>query len=349
MHDFTVGNLSPKQQRLSRFGSAAQVSLPITNRGEQRTKFALEAADPAGVCHFEFRLPGQADLARQAEVWLSPGETTEVAVRVTPPPLPVITLAPPTHHFTVTVTNLTGRHAARSLLGQIKTTPVIGPGPVTFIITCIICLLATAMYLAQTAILPLPDPTLVKRDKATPQAGAIDEATVLREIEALSPAEDDDSPVAAEMSLEEIFQEIGPQYDLDWRLLAEVAYQESRMDPLAVGRDSDLGLMQIIPSTWTAWAPKVGVTDPFDPYSNVLVGAAYLAHNRDYARSRGYTEAYWMLIGYNWGPNNLRRVFDEGGDVGQVPARRYRYALDILQAKAMGLERWRNVPLADAD
>ena len=140
------------------------------------------------------------------------------------------------------------------------------------------------------------------------------------------------------MSYEEIFKEIAPQYGLDWRLLAEIAYQESRMDRFALGKDNDMGLMQIIPSTWSEWAPKVGVSDPYDPYSNVLVAAAYLAYIRDYARSRGYTEEYWMLVGYNWGPNNLSELFDYKQV--QIPDRQDRYATDILRAVSAGSARW---------
>ena len=134
------------------------------------------------------------------------------------------------------------------------------------------------------------------------------------------------------LTYEEMFQEIAGRYGLDWRLLAEVAYQESRLNPLALGKDNDMGLMQIIPSTWNEWAPKVGVTDPFDPYSNVLVGAAYLAYVREFAMVRGHPEPQWMLIGYNWGPDNLAKLFAANGNWAQVPARTRNYTLKILQS-----------------
>jgi soluble lytic murein transglycosylase-like protein len=138
--------------------------------------------------------------------------------------------------------------------------------------------------------------------------------------------------VEAEMTYEEMFREIAPQYGLDWHLLAQVAYQESRFNPRAVGKDDDTGLMQIIPSTWNEWAPKVGVSDPFDPYSNVHVAAAYLAFLRKYFTEMGYPEDRWMLVAYNWGPDNLRRLLEDGGGWEQVPEKRRRYALRILRA-----------------
>jgi soluble lytic murein transglycosylase-like protein len=135
-----------------------------------------------------------------------------------------------------------------------------------------------------------------------------------------------------EITYEEMFREIAPQYGLDWRMLARQAYQESRLDPLAVGRDHDTGLMQIVPSTWREWAPQVGVTDPFDPYSNVLVAAAYLAFLRGYFSEMGYPEDRWMLVAYNWGPHNLRRLLEQGGGWEQVPPKRQNYALAVLEA-----------------
>lgn len=141
----------------------------------------------------------------------------------------------------------------------------------------------------------------------------------------------------ASMTYEEMFREIALQYKLDWRLLAGLAYQESRLNPWAIGRDNDLGLMQILPSTWNEWAPQVGVTDPFDPYSNVLVAAAYLAYLREYCQTRGYPETQWMLIGYNWGPANLRQLFERNGRWAQVPEKQRRYAVNILQTASPGL------------
>lgn len=148
-------------------------------------------------------------------------------------------------------------------------------------------------------------------------------------------------PVPAALPYEAMFQEIAFKHNLDWRLLAELAYQESRLNPWAIGRDNDMGLMQVIPSTWEVWGPKVGVSDPFDPYSNVQVGAAFLAYMRDYCQGYGYTDPQWMLVGYNWGPENLRRLFVQQGDWAQVPPTQRRYALEILEATYNKSERWR--------
>jgi soluble lytic murein transglycosylase-like protein len=128
----------------------------------------------------------------------------------------------------------------------------------------------------------------------------------------------------------QMFQEIALQYDLDWRLLAAQAYQESGFDPLALGNDGDMGLMQVLPSTWREWAPKVGAQDPFDAYNNTLVAAAYLDHVRGLMGQRGKPQAQWMLVAYNWGPDKLGTFLDEGRVWDDLPPERARYATDIM-------------------
>jgi len=139
--------------------------------------------------------------------------------------------------------------------------------------------------------------------------------------------------VRSQITYEAMFREVGQRYGLDWRILACQAYYESEFDPLAVGINHDAGLMQILPATWKEWAPQVGVTDPHDPYSNVLVAAAYLAFLRDYFAEKGYSDERWMLVAYNWGPYNLQQFLEDGGQWTSVPKVQRRYALNILQAK----------------
>jgi soluble lytic murein transglycosylase-like protein len=145
------------------------------------------------------------------------------------------------------------------------------------------------------------------------------------------------------ITYEAMFREIGARYGLDWRLLARLAYRESRLNHLAVGTNKEQGLMQIMPSTWAEWAPKVGVSDPFDPYSNVLVAASYLIFLRDYLNGKGYSGDYWMLVAYNWGPENLRQLLDKGGRWNQVPSERRQYAEDILQSVTQNPPGWEDI------
>ncbi len=133
------------------------------------------------------------------------------------------------------------------------------------------------------------------------------------------------------MDIEDIFAAVAAEYRLDKHQLAEQGWRESRWDPLAVGQANDMGIMQLVPATWNEWAPKVGVYDPFDPESNVRVAAAYLTHLRVFLaeklRLRG---DHWLLVAYNWGLDNVRRLVEGGQGWEQVPAARQDYALGIL-------------------
>jgi len=150
-------------------------------------------------------------------------------------------------------------------------------------------------------------------------------------------------PVRGEITYETMFREVGQQYGLDWRILACQAYYESEFNPLAVGVNRDAGLMQIIPVTWNEWAPQVGVTDPHDPYSNVLVAAAYLAFLRDHFAERGYTGEHWMLVAYNWGPYNLQQHLENGGQWTGIPRQSRDYALNVLRSASEGPPGWETV------
>lgn len=134
------------------------------------------------------------------------------------------------------------------------------------------------------------------------------------------------------MAFEEIFRKVAEQYQLDWRLMVEQCFRESRFDPLAVGAASDMGLMQIVPATWDQWAPKLGLFDPFDPESNITLAGAYLAWIREQLAKVGRVEPYWMLVAYNWGIGNVLRLLQSGGGWQDVPEIRRDYATGIILA-----------------
>lgn len=64
-----------------------------------------------------------------------------------------------------------------------------------------------------------------------------------------------------------------------------------------VSRAGAMGLMQLMPGTWTAMQTALGLgSDPFDPHDNILAGAAYLRLMYD---RFGYPG---MFAAYNAGP-----------------------------------------------
>jgi membrane-bound lytic murein transglycosylase F len=142
------------------------------------------------------------------------------------------------------------------------------------------------------------------------------------------------NPRAAGLTYGQMFREMGTRYDLDWRLLAAQAYVESGFDSVALSNQGAMGLMQIHPITWREWAPQVGVSDPFDSYSNVLVAAAYLDHLRTLLSGRGQSRVEWMLVAYNWGPDNVLDYLAEGGTWETLDEDLRQYALEVLRIAA---------------
>ena len=130
----------------------------------------------------------------------------------------------------------------------------------------------------------------------------------------------------------DLFRSVGEQAGIDWRLLAALAYRESRMDPVALGQDGDMGLMQILPSTWDEFAPQVEATSPFNPVENAQVAGVYLAYLQDFLIGLGTNDLRWVLVAYNWGPGRVRHLLAGGGKWEDVPAPQQRYVTDILYA-----------------
>ena len=149
--------------------------------------------------------------------------------------------------------------------------------------------------------------------------------------EATGPVVTDASAPADSMTYAQMFQTVGAEYDLDWRMLAAQAYVESGFDALALSNAGAMGLMQVLPGTWREWAPKASVSDPFDSYSNVQVAAIYLDYLRSQLAQRGYIEKEWMLVAYHWGIDRLNSFLTEGSSWQDLPEARRRYAEDILR------------------
>jgi hypothetical protein len=138
-------------------------------------------------------------------------------------------------------------------------------------------------------------------------------------------------PASNSMTYAQMFQAVAQEYSFDWRMLAAQAYVESGFDSLALGSHGDLGLMQIRPSTWQEWAPVVDVDDPFDSYSNVRVGAAYLDYLRSMFAEKGYPQQEWMLVAYNWGPDKLHDYLQSGGTWDGLGPELQGYVQDVMR------------------
>ena len=75
--------------------------------------------------------------------------------------------------------------------------------------------------------------------------------------------------------------------------ITAVMQAESRGVVRTVSPKGAMGLMQIMPDTWSGLRARYGLgADPFDPHDNILAGAAYLRYLHDRYGALGFLAAY---------------------------------------------------------
>lgn len=114
----------------------------------------------------------------------------------------------------------------------------------------------------------------------------------------------------------ELIQQVAAEYQMDWHLLAAMAYQESHWDPLATSPTGVRGMMMLTLPT----AREMGVTDRLDPAQSLRGGARYFKNiKRRLPNDIRDPDRTWLaLAAYNIGMGHLEdaRVMTErgGGD-----------------------------------
>jgi membrane-bound lytic murein transglycosylase F len=137
---------------------------------------------------------------------------------------------------------------------------------------------------------------------------------------------------------EDAFRRAGSKYGIDWRLLAALAYQESRLNPTAESPHGAGGLMMLVTDT----ARAMGCRDRFDAVESINAAARYLAALReDLSPDVDEPHRTWMMLAaYNLGPDGLARARTEvaagGGNPGRWPE--VRRVLPTLRSGARGWE-----------
>lgn len=124
-------------------------------------------------------------------------------------------------------------------------------------------------------------------------------------------------------ALEPHFRAAAAATGLDWKLLASLAYQESRWLPRARSPQGALGVMMLMPDT----AKQMGVTNPLAPAENILGGARYLAllKRKIPRRIRDPDRTWLALAAYNVGLGHLEN------------------ARIIAQMRGLNPDRWKDV------
>jgi membrane-bound lytic murein transglycosylase F len=119
------------------------------------------------------------------------------------------------------------------------------------------------------------------------------------------------------------FVEAERNWDIDWRLLAAIGYQESKWDPLAISPTGVRGLMMLTEAT----ARAMGVHNRLDPLASIAGGARYFSTLQEMMpeRIREPDRTWFALAAYNQGPGHLED------------------ARVLAQRLAMNADRWESV------
>lgn len=104
---------------------------------------------------------------------------------------------------------------------------------------------------------------------------------------------------------DELFRAHAARIGWDWRLLAALAFQESRFDPDAKSWAGAVGLMQLMPNT----AEEFGANDPYNPVQNISAGAAYISWLDDYWKKHiedPEERLHFVIASYNTGQGHVQ-------------------------------------------
>ena len=100
-----------------------------------------------------------------------------------------------------------------------------------------------------------------------------------------------------------LFESAANDHELDWRLLAAVAYQESHWNPRAVSPTGVRGMMMLTNAT----ARYLGVEKRTDPKQSVDGGTLYLTQLLERFKDIPKPDRLWFaLAAYNVGPGHVR-------------------------------------------
>lgn len=102
----------------------------------------------------------------------------------------------------------------------------------------------------------------------------------------------------------DLFEDTASEYQMDWRLLAAIGYQESHWNPMAVSPTGVRGIMMLTKNT----ASALGVDDRIDPAQSIEGGAAYfLKIKRRFPDSIQDPDRTWFaMAAYNVGYGHVQ-------------------------------------------
>lgn len=142
-YEYSLSDLSPKQQNVTFNRQTARTAMAIANRGNSDCVYRLDAEDDERGCHFEFQVPGDdGTLLGHAEVRLAPDTAVTVPMRVTPNKRRFFGVSKHHYLYTITATPLAGAQSPRARQGQLSAAPLVGPWFIILVVILLALLIA---------------------------------------------------------------------------------------------------------------------------------------------------------------------------------------------------------------
>jgi membrane-bound lytic murein transglycosylase MltF len=136
-----------------------------------------------------------------------------------------------------------------------------------------------------------------------------------------------------------LFLKYGEQYDLDWLLLAALAYQESKLNQAARSHAGAVGIMQVRPST--ARDANIGINDVYQLEPNIHAGTKYLRFLIDnyfiHPEIDSLNAGLFALAAYNAGPFRVQKLRKEAQRQGLNPMLWFNH-VELIAAQQIGRE-----------
>ena len=125
-YEFSLGNLSPKKQRISWRKRTGVSILPVKNLGNSTTDFNVKAIDDENGCSFDFQVSDEVRLNRQATLTIPAGETLDLPIEITPLKHPMFALRSKRYHYTTTVTVPQQATSPQTISASVISRPLFG-------------------------------------------------------------------------------------------------------------------------------------------------------------------------------------------------------------------------------
>ena len=137
----------------------------------------------------------------------------------------------------------------------------------------------------------------------------------------------------------QFFQKYAEAYDMDWLIVAALAYQESRIDQSKHSPAGAVGIMQMLPST--AKDKNVNIDNIDEIENNIHAGVKYLRFITDqYYKDEpmdALNKGLFAFASYNAGPAKVARLRAEAKKMGLDPNVWFRN-VEVAAAQLIGRE-----------